>query len=119
MLAFSRQSWRQEGGFYWLDDTGSPDRDKVLELWINARMTYVFSLAHLAGDDDALRLAGHGVRALSTLFHDDVNGGWYDRVDFDGDVMDTTKGCYGHAFVLLAASSAKAAGVEGADELLD
>ncbi len=118
LLAFSRQSWRQEGGFYWLDDTGSPDRDKVLELWINARMTYVFSLAHLAGDDDALRMASHGVRALSTLFHDDVNGGWYDRVDFDGDVADTTKGCYGHAFVLLAASSAKAAGVEGADELL-
>ncbi len=55
LLTFARQSWRQEGGFYWLDDTGGPDRDKVLELWINARMTYVFSLAHLAGDDDALR----------------------------------------------------------------
>ena len=118
LLAFSRQSWRQEGGFYWLDDTGNPDRDRVLELWINARMTYVFSLAHLAGDVDALRLAGHGVRALSTVFHDDVNGGWYDIVDFDGDVADTTKSCYGHAFVLLAASSAKAAGVEGSDELL-
>ncbi len=118
LLAFSRQAWRQEDGFYWLDDTGGPDRDKVLELWINARMTYVFSLAHLAGEDDALRLASHGVRALSTVFHDDVNGGWYDRVEFDGDVPDTTKGCYGHAFVLLAASSAKAAGAEGADELL-
>jgi sulfoquinovose isomerase len=118
LLAFSRQSWRQEGGFFWLDDSGNPDRDRVLELWINARMTYVFSLAHLAGEDDALRLATHGVRALATLFHDDANGGWFDRVDFEGDVSDTTKGCYGHAFVLLAASSAKAAGVEGADELL-
>lgn len=118
LLAFSRQAWRQEGGFFWIDDTGSPDRDKVLELWINARMTYVFSLAHLAGEDDALRMADHGVRALTTLFHDDVNGGWFDRVEFDGDVPDTTKGCYGHAFVLLAASSAKAAGAEGADELL-
>jgi sulfoquinovose isomerase len=118
LLAFSRQSWRQEGGFFWLDDTGKPDRDKVLELWINARMTYVFSLAHLAGEEDALRLATHGVRALATLFHDDVNGGWYDSVDFEGDVADTTKSCYGHAFVLLAATSAKAAGVEGAGELL-
>ena len=118
LLEFSRQARRHEGGFFWLDDTGNPDRDKVLELWINARMTYVFSLAHLAGEDDALRLAGHGVRALSTLFHDDVNGGWYDEVDFDGDVVDTTKGCYGHSFVLLAAASAKAAGAEGADALL-
>ncbi|KAA1395509.1 AGE family epimerase/isomerase [Aeromicrobium ginsengisoli] len=118
LLAFSRQSWRQEGGFFWLDDSGTPDRDKVLELWINARMTYVFSLAHLAGDDDAQRLAGHGVRALSTVFHDEVNGGWYDRVEFDGDVPERTKGCYGHAFVLLAAASAKAAGADGADDLL-
>lgn len=118
LLTFARQSWRQEGGFYWIDDTGRPDRDRVLELWINARMTYVFSLAHLAGEEDALRMAFHGVRALATDFHDDVNGGWYDRVEFDGDVPDRTKGCYGHAFVLLAASSAKAAGVDGADDLL-
>lgn len=118
LLAFARRSWREEGGFYWLDDTGSPDRDKVLELWISARMTYVFSLAYLGGDDDAEQLAAHGVRALATVFHDDVNGGWYDRVGFDGDIVDRTKGCYGHAFVLLAASSAKAAGIEGADELL-
>jgi sulfoquinovose isomerase len=118
LLAFSRQSWRREGGFFWLDDSGNPDRDKVLELWINARMTYVFALAHLAGEDDALRLATHGVRALATLFHDDVNGGWYDRVDFEGRADDTTKGCYGHAFVLLAAASAKAAGAEGAGALL-
>lgn len=118
LLAFSRQAWRQEGGFYWLDDAGNPDRDKVLELWINARMTYVFSLAHLAGEEDAERMAAHGVRALATEFHDDANGGWYDCVEFDGDVPDTTKGGYGHAFVLLAASSAKAAGLDGADELL-
>ncbi|WP_332664842.1 AGE family epimerase/isomerase [Aeromicrobium sp.] len=118
LLTFARQSWRQEGGFYWIDDTGRPDRDRVLELWINARMTYVFSLAHLAGEEDALRMAFHGVRALATEFHDDVYGGWYDRVEFDGDVPDRTKGCYGHAFVLLAASSAKAAGVDGADDLL-
>lgn len=118
LLAFSRQAWRQEGGFYWIDDTGTPDRDKVLELWINARMTYVFSLAHLAGDEDALQMATHGVRALATVFHDDVNGGWYDQVEFDGDIPDRTKGSYGHAFVLLAASCAKAAGVDGADDLL-
>ncbi len=45
-------------------------------------MTYVFSLAHLAGTDDAQRLAEHGVEALTTLFHDDVDGGWFDEVGF-------------------------------------
>ncbi|AXT86625.1 N-acyl-D-glucosamine 2-epimerase [Aeromicrobium sp. A1-2] len=118
LLAFARRSRREAGGFVWLDDAGEPDPDKVLELWINARMTYVFSLAHLAGEPDALSYAVHGVRALSTLFHDGTHGGWYDAVDFDGVPGDTTKGCYGHAFVLLAAANASAAGVQGADDLL-
>ncbi|MRJ75850.1 AGE family epimerase/isomerase [Aeromicrobium sp. SMF47] len=119
LLAFARRSVRPEGGFIWLDDTGQPDRDKGLELWINARMTYVFSLAHLAGESDALPLAEHGVAALSTLFHDDTFGGWYDEIGFDGTPVDTAKRCYGHAFVLLAAATAAAAGAEGAQALLD
>jgi sulfoquinovose isomerase len=118
LLDFARSARREEGGFYWLDDSGSPDRDRVLELWINARMTYVFSLAHLAGDPEALPLASHGVDALGTLFHDDTNGGWFERVDFEGVPGDTGKAGYGHAFVLLAASTAVAAGVDGAIALL-
>lgn len=118
LLGFARKSLREEGGFVWLDDSGNPARDKSPELWINARMTYVFSLAHLAGEPDALPFAEHGVRALATIFHDEVNGGWYDAIGFDGAALDTTKRCYGHAHVLLAASSAQAAGVDGADELL-
>ncbi|NRQ48800.1 AGE family epimerase/isomerase [Aeromicrobium stalagmiti] len=119
LLAFARRSERSDGGFIWLDDSGNPDPDKHLELWINARMTYVFALAHLAGASDVLRLVEHGVTALSTLFHDDVNGGWYDEVDFDGVPADTDKRCYGHAHVLLAATVAVRAGAEGAKALLD
>jgi sulfoquinovose isomerase len=119
LLSFARKSVRKEGGFVWLDDTGQPDRDRALELWINARMTYVFSLAHLAGEPDALAAAAHGVQALSTTFHDDEHGGWYDSVGFDGEVEDRTKACYGHAFVLLSAATAEAAGVEGAAALLE
>ncbi|MGA8988636.1 AGE family epimerase/isomerase [Aeromicrobium sp.] len=118
LLTFARRSRRDAGGFVWLDDAGEPDPDKALELWINARMTYVFSLAHLAGEPAALPYATHGVLALSTLFHDDVNRGWFDAVDFSGTPGDTTKGCYGHAFVLLAAATSAAAGVEGAGALL-
>ncbi|MCW2790733.1 MAG: N-acyl-D-glucosamine 2-epimerase [Aeromicrobium sp.] len=119
LLAFARRSVRPEGGFVWLDDEGERDRDKKLELWINARMTYVFALAHIGGSEDSLRLAEHGVTALRTLFHDDEHGGWFDVVDEDGTPEVTTKGCYGHAFVLLAAATATAAGAQGAQALLD
>lgn len=119
LLTFARRSERPAGGFVWLDDAGEPDPDKQLELWINARMTYVFALAHLGGTPDTLRLAEHGVAGLATLFHDDVNGGWYDVVDDQGITTDTDKRCYGHAHVLLAAATAVAAGAEGAQALLD
>nr|MCW2729180.1 N-acyl-D-glucosamine 2-epimerase [Aeromicrobium sp.] len=119
LLNFARRSERPEGGFVWLDQAGEPDPDKHLELWINARMTYVFALAHLTGADDAERLAEHGVTALSTLFHDDANEGWFDEVDADGTPTDTDKRCYGHSHVLLAAATASAAGITGAQALLD
>ena len=119
LLSFARRSERPAGGFVWLDDHGDPDPDKGLELWINARMTYVFSLAHLAGVDDAQRLAEHGVAALANQFHDDVHGGWFDAVDLHGATDDTAKRCYGHAFVLLAAATAVGAGAQGARALLD
>lgn len=119
LLTFARKSRRPSGGFVWLNDDGEPDPDKQLELWINARMTYVFSLAHLAGEPDSLDLAEHGVAALATLFHDDLHGGWYDEVTFDGVPLDRTKRCYGHSFVLLAAANASAAGAEGAAALLE
>lgn len=119
LLTFARRSLRPAGGFVWLDDSGKADPDKKLELWINARMTYVFALAHLGGAGDTLRLAEHGVEGLMTLFHDDEFGGWYDEVDFDGATDDVAKRCYGHAHVLLAAATAVAAGARGSQALLD
>lgn len=119
LLTFARRSARPEGGFAWLDERGDPDPEKGLELWINARMTYVFALAHLGGIADALPLAEHGVAALTTMFHDDEYGGWFDEVTLDGTPADTDKRCYGHAFVLMAAATAAAAGAAGAQALLD
>jgi sulfoquinovose isomerase len=117
LLTFARRSLRDGGGFAWLDDAGDPDPDMNLELWINARMTYVFALAHLAGEPDALPLVDHGVEAMK-LFHDDQFGGWFAQIDFHGRPVGEDKLCYEHAFVLLAASAASAAGAEGADTLL-
>ena len=112
ILTFAQRS-RLPRGFGWLSDEGRVDAAKSPELWINARMTYVFSLASLAGDGDSTGFAAHGVEALSTLFHDDVNGGWI------AEPGRCAKSCYGHSFVLLAACAAHAAGIEDAQPLLD
>lgn len=104
-------------GFGWLDDDGGLLRAHRRELWINARMTYVFAEADRRGFPGVDHLARHGVRALFTDFHDPLHGGWYRSVGDDGPA-DDTKSCYEHAFVVLAGSAAARAGIEGGDELL-
>ncbi|WP_225752600.1 AGE family epimerase/isomerase [Actinotalea sp. Marseille-Q4924] len=113
-------------GFGYLDEGGRIDRTRPVELWITCRMTHVFSLGALADEPPAdggpsrpelLRLAAHGVSALRAALHDDEHGGWFAAVHPDARV-DDRKQAYGHAFVVLAASSAAAAGVDGAEKLL-
>jgi sulfoquinovose isomerase len=105
-------------GFGYLDSDGVPDPARPVELWITCRMTHVYSLAHLLGRDDAATLADHGVAALHGVLRDDVRGGWWKAVDTAGEPVSTAKTAYEHAFVVLAASSATAAGRPGARELL-
>jgi mannose/cellobiose epimerase-like protein (N-acyl-D-glucosamine 2-epimerase family) len=125
LLRFA-QGARRPSGFGYLDATGAVDMVRPVELWISCRMTHVFALGLLAAEDPApggpgageLRaLAGHGVRSLRTSLADPDNGGWFAAVDDDG-VVDASKQAYGHAFVVLAASSAAAAGVDGGRDLL-
>ena len=63
-------------------------------------------------------LADHGVEALTGRFRDAAHGGWYAAVDADGPVSGD-KPAFGHAFVLLAASTATCAGRSGAASLLE
>ena len=119
LLAFARGSVLEPHGFGWLTEDGSPDPDRGPELWINARMTYVFARAHAAGEDAAYDVASHGVRALAGPFHDDEHGGWFAALDRSGRPVHEQKTCYEHAFVLLAAAAAADAGIEGAMPLLD
>jgi len=116
LFAFAARA-RRDVGFGWLDEHGRDDPTHGLELWINARMTYVFSVAAVLAAPGAQDLAEHGVRALSTGLHDDEYGGWFDEVTADGSVPDGTKRCYGHTFALLAAATAHSAGIEGSAEL--
>ena len=57
-------------------------------------------------------------RALRGRFRDQEHGGWYAKVGAEGPTT-TDKTAYEHAFVVLAAASATAAGRPGGRELLD
>ena len=82
-------------------------------------MTYVFALAHLTGVAGAGALAASGLDALARRYADREHGGWFASLDPAGNVLDTAKANYAHAHVLLAASSALAAGIPGADAALE
>ncbi|SDP30888.1 Mannose or cellobiose epimerase, N-acyl-D-glucosamine 2-epimerase family [Actinopolyspora xinjiangensis] len=112
LLDFAVAARDAGGGFGWLDESGHLDTDRPVATWITARMTHVFSLAHLLGEPKAAELADHGIAALANRLHDAEHGGWYTST------ADTTKGAYEHAFVVLASSSATAAARPGAEELL-
>jgi mannose/cellobiose epimerase-like protein (N-acyl-D-glucosamine 2-epimerase family) len=125
LLRFARHA-EHPLGFGWLDDRGAVDASRPVELWITCRMTHVACLGLLADEPPAsggpdraalTALGEHGVRALRTALVDPDHGGWIAAVDQAG-IVDDSKQAYGHAFVLLAASSAAAAGIAGADVLL-
>jgi mannose/cellobiose epimerase-like protein (N-acyl-D-glucosamine 2-epimerase family) len=104
-------------GFGRMDDHGELDPAWPVELWITCRMTHCASLGVRLGGSGNAELAAHGVASLAGPLRDAEHGGWFASVGDDGPV-DPTKAAYGHAFVVLAASSAVAAGITGAPELL-
>jgi len=118
LISFGRAAALPDGGFGWLDVNGGIDPAQPRPLYINARMTHVFALAHLAGLADADTLAASGLAALVSRYADGEYGGWFSSLDPSGRVNDSTKSNYAHAHVLLAAASAVAAGIPGADSAL-
>ena len=119
LIEFGRAAALPDGGFGWLGTDGRIDPAQPRPLYINARMTYVFALAHLTGVADAGALAASGLGALASRYADREHGGWFASLDSAGNVLDTAKANYAHAHVLLAASSALAAGIPGADAALE
>jgi sulfoquinovose isomerase len=107
------------GGFFNLDDRGEPIPvgDEGSALYATARMVHCFSIAALLGRPGADTIVDHGMQFLWACHRDPSNGGYYWAVGPDLPT-DDTKQAYGHAFVLLAASSAKVAGHPDADRLL-
>ena len=107
------------GGFRWLGDKGRPEPGRPRPLWITARMTHVFSIGALLGRAADAARVDHGLAAMLGPFHDAEHGGWFPALADSGEPENTAKTAYEHAFVLLAASSARIAGRAGADRLLE
>ena len=127
LLRFAQGS-RVPEGFGYLDDDGAVDPGRPVELYVTCRMTHVFALGLMAGDPPApggprsgelADLAAHGVAVLlDGPLRDAEHGGWFAAVR--GEAVETaTKQAYAHAFVVLAASTARTAGIPRADELLE
>ena len=118
LLAFGRHFAHPLGGAAWLDEWGLPDLTRPVFTWVTARMTHVYCLGHLLGRSGDAELAAQGLSGLLGRLRDEESGGWFTSIDDVGETPDE-KACYTHAFVVLAAASARTAALPGADRLLE
>jgi mannose/cellobiose epimerase-like protein (N-acyl-D-glucosamine 2-epimerase family) len=116
---FQHDSINPKGGFYDLDDTGKPldAEGQVRGVHIAARAVHCFSIGALLGRPGAAEVVDHGMQYIWNHHRDKKNGGYFWSLNNDGPV-DSTKQGYGHAFVLLAGSSAKTIGHPLADAMI-
>lgn len=117
LLAFGLRSGLAAGGAAYLDDDGAPTPGQPVHTWITGRMVHVYALGQLLGIPGCRPVAERAFAGLRGRLRDQRAGGWFASVDDDGPV-DAAKVCYAHAFVVLAASSAVRAELDGAAELL-
>ena len=113
LVQFAKKSLVESGGFGWLTADGQINPKKTLQAWINFRMTYVFALEKVNGNQSVTRYLQHGLNAMRELFTDEINGGFYTEVSKEA-VLDPQKKAYDLAFALLALSAATRAGDESA-----
>jgi mannose/cellobiose epimerase-like protein (N-acyl-D-glucosamine 2-epimerase family) len=121
---YERQIVNSLGGFHDLDDFGRPAAPgngaggtPARYLFATSRIVHAYSIAHLMGRPGADVIIDHGMDFLWKGHRDSELGGYFWGVGYEGPV-DSVKQAYGHAFVLLAASSARVAGHPDADRLL-
>ena len=94
----------------------SPSRltNPVRQIHNTTRMVHCFAIGTLLGRPGCDAIVDHGMTYLWNAHRDAQNGGYVWSLDNNGP-KDDTKQAYGHAFVLLAASSAKVVGHPLAD----
>jgi mannose/cellobiose epimerase-like protein (N-acyl-D-glucosamine 2-epimerase family) len=109
LIEFAKRSALESGGFGWLNANGEVNKEKNLEGWINFRMTYVFALEKIAGNETAQKYLNHGLEAMRLLFKDEINDGYFTEVSAGG-IINSEKKSYEFAFALLALSAASRGG---------
>lgn len=108
------------GGFHTLDLNGQPSPPvpgSERHLHDTTRIVHCFAIANLLDRPGADDVIDHGMNFLWTRHRDPKNGGYFWGVD-DAGPSNSDKQAYGHAFVLLAASSASVVGHPDANRLL-
>jgi mannose/cellobiose epimerase-like protein (N-acyl-D-glucosamine 2-epimerase family) len=117
---YGNRSVNPNGGFYDLDTTGKPIQplNQVRGIHSTARMVHSFAIASLLGRPGSDPIVDHGMHYLWNNHRDAERGGYYWAVDDNGAADNGRKQGYGHAFVLLAASSAKLVGHPLADRMI-
>ncbi|MCM2454138.1 AGE family epimerase/isomerase [Rhizobium sp. CG4] len=116
---FQYRAVNPKGGFFDLNASGAPlqPENPVRGIHASARMVHCFAIGHLLGRPGCGDIIDHGMTYLWENHRDTQHGGYFWQVDDNGPV-DSSKQGYGHAFVLLAASSAKVVGHPLADAML-
>lgn len=116
---FEAASINPDGGFYELSDEGeplSPD-NAVRQIHVTTRLIHCAVIGSLLGRPGSDEVIDHGMRYLWEKHRDARHGGYVWSLDDDGHA-DSSKQAYGHAFVLLAGSSAKLVGHPLADQVI-
>jgi mannose/cellobiose epimerase-like protein (N-acyl-D-glucosamine 2-epimerase family) len=116
---FQHRSINPAGGFFDLDSVGQPLNvaNPIRPIHNSTRMVHCFAIGALLGRPGCDVIVDHGMDYLWNSHRDAQHGGYVWSLDSDGP-KDDTKQAYGHAFVLLAASSAKVVEHPLADRLL-
>lgn len=116
---FESPSMNPKGGFFELDDDGAPlDRDNATrQIHVTTRMVHCSVIGSLIGRPGSDEIVDHGMRYIWEKHRDTRRGGYVWGLDDNG-VTNGSKQAYGHAFVLLAASSAKLVGHPLAEQML-
>lgn len=115
-LDFFAGSLRRDGGFDLLNLDGTPLPRDGQELHTTTRLIHSYCMGRAIGHPAAERMIDAGMDFLRRRHRDDRHGGFLWSVDETG-VRNGDKLAYGHAFVLLAASSARKVGHPDADML--
>ncbi|MDO6967054.1 AGE family epimerase/isomerase [Rhizobium alvei] len=117
---FQWRSINPRGGFFEFDSSGKPlgGDDPSRGIHTTARMVHCMTIGHLLGRPGCADLIDHGMDYLFNQHRDQKHGGYFWTMGNDGP-KDASKQGYGHAFVLLAASSAALAGHPLAGPMLE